>query len=174
MTRVRRDGLNGGTYTSGRGDAWAFQHRERLPGSFYMTDMDSLCTTSGGFNWEDSVFIEYVHAGGDSIGIVALFDRKETDASMVEFISKRASAFMAQCQICEMIGQGQGGLTPSFWFVVGGQVSPWEMHEIDTKEMVATGRIEVLSSDDFLGAWRRVGITDKHRRIKDWHKQQGD
>ncbi len=158
----------------GHGDAWANEHRHGLGMSFNMTDLDAFFgTVAFGQNTSDRLFIEYVpdeYANRDKVvrefGLVAMFDRKNSWRAAFEQRNRLSTA--VYLWICRKLGVGQSK-SPKFFYVIGGQLPPWQMVEIDIISGEATGvTANILHRDDWQYVWEHLGLVPLRREIARW------
>jgi hypothetical protein len=165
--KARRDGA---------GDEWAKQHRSLGP-TYNMQDMDALFgVTAFGQNTGERLFLEYVpdnYQNRTSVirnfGVVAMFDRKQSEPYAFSRSNAVSTAFyLYQCRIHAKVQPN--GLTPKFFFVIGGQSPPWKMIEIDIFSGKKTGLEAVICDGerDWKRVWTTLGLHQLRQEIRRW------
>jgi len=161
--RVRADG---------KGDAWANMHRDELGNMFHMHDVDGLMgTLAFAKNTGDRLFVEYEpdsYLNRDKVlrrfGIVALFDRKQTDNAAFSKANVLSTAFYLY--ICRVFAEVQN-VPPKFFYVIGHDRPPWRMVELD----INTGEQaheETLTGMNWRDVWRAIGLIELREQVKRW------
>lgn len=167
------DYLNNGARAriDGGGDAWADEHRHGLGMSFLMSDLDAIFgTVVFGQNTGDRLFIEYVpddyvnrFKAVREFGLVAMFDRKRSINAAFDQRNKLSTA--VYLWICRKLGSGQAK-RPKFFFVIGDQVPPWQMVEIDIMNGEPTGvEATITNREDWVSIWEHLGLASLRREI---------
>lgn len=127
----------------GKTTGWNGAHRHTAGRWAYMTDIDGLSYVTVVEDTEEQLFIEYAPDELKRYGqidrlyaFIAMFERKRTrDAAWKAQFEE--PAFAARLEMCRRLGVGQA-LPMRAFFVIGEDVGPWTIHEIDT----ATGAFD--------------------------------
>lgn len=156
----------------GRGDAWALAHREGLGPCFNMNDLDTVIGFMAyGINSSETLFAEYVPDAYANKGkmvrrfaVVALFDRKRSERAITA--SDVSTSFYLY--LSRALGTQQPK-PPRFFYVIGGDLPPWSMREVD----INTGNlassivtIKSLENQEWLAVWDRLGLLNLRRELR--------
>ena len=168
---VQRDSNGVRLRVDGQGDGWALAHRTLGP-AFNMTDIDGIMgVVAFAANTGERLFMEYVPDSYrnrfDMIrryADVAMYDRKATreyafsDANRVSL-----SWYLCHCRKLAL-AQPKG---PKFFFVIGRDVPPWELIELDIK----TGEViqeHTLTEMNFRQIWQTAGLATLRNELRKW------
>ena len=154
----------------GGGDAWALDHRKLGP-TFNMQDIDGVFgTIAFGSNTGESLFIEYQPDAYRNKGnvirqfsTVAVFDRKTSRQAAEHSENSVSTAFYLH--LCRQMAMVQPK-PPRFFFVIGGQVPPWELVEININDGVKTERGEI-DGNNMRNVWDTIGLVELRQGLRD-------
>lgn len=162
----------------GKGDGWANAHRDLGP-TFNMNDADALMgVVSFAWNTGERLFIEDVpdnyinrYSSIREFAYVALFDRKTN----LDFAlsNENAVSRAMYLHLCRIISAYQP-LPPRFFFVIGGQCPPWEMHEIAIDSSEPKGDAIILPCRDgsiWRSVWETCGLKSLRDELRKWIDQ---
>ena len=161
--RIRRDG---------RGDAWAMGHRSLGP-TYNMHDIDALfgCHIFGA-NTGERLFLEYVPDDYKNrektlreFAAVAMFDRKTTETAAFSDDNILSIAFYHwQCRCYAK----QQPIPPRFFLVIGGQIPPWTMIELDifTDGCNRIGNPVTVDGQRFKEVWDAIGLSSLRTELR--------
>jgi hypothetical protein len=157
----------------GGGDGWANTHRLQLGNQFLMSDID--CLFGGlvfGQNTGERLFMEYAPDNWANrtkrirqFAMVAMFDRKKTEAAALSAHNTLATAFYLW--LARVHGASQPK-PPRFFYVIGGDSPPWDMIEVDIHTGDTATDIIRLNSVDWPTMWAALGLTDLRNELKQW------
>lgn len=162
--------------TDGKGDPWSNAHRDALGRPFYMADIDGyfgFVAFAG--NTGEKLFLEYEP---DSIGnkdstmrhfaIVAMFDRKSSEGAAFSGKNSLGSNFYRF--ICRTFASFQP-VGPRFFFVIGGDVPPWTMIELNLRSGREIGRC-ILSGSNWSEVWIATGLARERDVLQRWIRSE--
>lgn len=168
-----RNELGNKARMDGQGDGWANQHRESLPQSHGMLDIDYICGMAiFGQETSDRLFLEYKpdefsknRCTVRRFGVAAVFDRKASEADAFDGKSTLSLAFYLD--LCRVYGERQE-VPPKFFYLIGGRNPPWRMIGIDINTGKPNGANAVLGCEDWTHVWKELGIDDVREAIRKW------
>lgn len=156
----------------GKGDGWADAHRRHLGLPFYMQDIDGVFgQTIFAANTADALFIEYEP---DSIanrlrlvrqfGLIAFFDRKWSREAAIENSNPVQIAFYLW--LCRMFDWQP--IKPRFFFVIGTEVPPWLMIELNTQSGEPVREVLLSAGSLWSDIWEAIGLAPGRRKLREW------
>lgn len=163
LEQYPHDGKGVRIRADGGGDAWALAHRN-LGKGYNMHDIDAIFGFHAfGSNTGERLFQEYEPDNYDNRGsiirsfaIVAMFDRKATEQAAFSPENKLSLAFYLHQ--CRAHAKSQSH-APRFFLVIGTQVPPWEMIELNISDGSEVGRKSV-TGQNMREVWDALGLSD--------------
>lgn len=160
----------------GNGDGWSNAHRG-LGNNIFMQDVDaSFGFMTFGHNTGESLFLEFVpddyRKNRDRVirnfGVVAMFDRKRTEAKAFDNSSVLSRAvYLWQCRVFSANQPVQA----KFYYVIGSNEPPWKMIELDIETGDRIGIDRVIGSTgsvEWTELWQELGLFNIRREIGRW------
>lgn len=170
--RYQRD-RNGVRYRAdGKGDAWAIAHRS-LGTGHQMHDVDALFGCHAfGMNTGEKLFLEYEpdHYENRSkvirnFAVVAMFDRKTSEVAAFSSENRLSRAlYLWQCRTFAT----RQSVQPKFFIVVGNQMPPWKMIELDIWTGERTGDPTLVNAQNFAEVWDALGLSGLRLELRKW------
>lgn len=157
----------------GKGDAWANAHRAELGSGCFMQDVDACFGTMVfGQNTGERLFLEYVPDDYVNrtktirdFAIVAFFDRKASIEAA--YANKNLVSRALYVWLCRVLSQYQP-IAPRFFYVVGGQIPPWRMIEIDILSDEKTEHPPIEKVTDWKRLWAALGLSELRDALARW------
>lgn len=157
----------------GAGDAWAREHRE-MGQTYNMMDLDAVFgTVFFGQNTGEKLFMEYIPDNYQNrvnkirhFALVAMFDRKASrNAALCPQNNLSTAVYL---WLCRELSEKQP-TPPKFFYVIGGQVPPWVMVEVDIFTGELTGHESVIeNSQDWHRVWQILGLKKLRAQLRGW------
>ena len=154
------------------GDAWAQWHRDHVPISCWMVDLDCVVgTVYFARNYENALFAEIAcdqhrEKLRREFAIVAVFERKATEDAA--FAPQAVVSCAFQLHLCRVYANWQPSKFPPRFFYVIGNAAPWTMIELDIYTGERTGVPIKIKNGNGEQIWRSLGLLDLRKDLDEW------